>query len=127
MIHLKDIIKPRIKKRFEELRKMGVQTVMITGDNLLTAATIAAEARVDHFVAQVSPQDKLDFIIKVQKEGKTVAMCGDGTNDAPALAQTDVGIAMATGTSAAREAGNMVDLDSDPKKIIEIVKMVSKY
>lgn len=123
VIHLKDIIKPRIKERFEELRKMGVQTVMITGDNPLTAAAIAAEAGVDDFVAQASPQDKLDFIIKAQKEGKTVAMCGDGTNDAPALAQADVGIAMATGTSAAREAGNMVDLDSDPKKIIEIVKI----
>lgn len=102
---------------------MGVQTVMITGDNPLTAAAIAAEAGVDDFVAQASPQDKLDYIIKAQEEGKTVAMCGDGTNDAPALAQADVGIAMATGTSAAREAGNMVDLDSDPKKIIEIVKI----
>ncbi|WP_432773152.1 potassium-transporting ATPase subunit KdpB [Francisella salimarina] len=123
VIHLKDVIKPHIKERFEELRKMGVQTVMITGDNPLTAAAIAAEAGVDDFVAQASPQDKLDFIIKAQKDGKTVAMCGDGTNDAPALAQADVGIAMATGTSAAREAGNMVDLDSDPKKIIEIVKI----
>ncbi|QIW10976.1 potassium-transporting ATPase subunit KdpB [Francisella sp. LA112445] len=123
VVHLKDIIKPKIKQRFEELRKMGVQTVMITGDNPLTAAAIAAEAGVDDFVAQASPQDKLDYIIKAQEEGKTVAMCGDGTNDAPALAQADVGIAMATGTSAAREAGNMVDLDSDPKKIIEIVKI----
>ena len=102
---------------------MGIQTVMITGDNPLTAASIAAEAGVDDFIAQASPKDKLDFIIKAQKEGKTVAMCGDGTNDAPALAQADVGIAMASGTSAAREAGNMVDLDSDPKKIIEIVKI----
>ncbi|MCL4132017.1 UNVERIFIED_CONTAM: hypothetical protein GTU68_004356 [Idotea baltica] len=123
VIYLKDIIKPNINERFAELRKMGVQTVMITGDNPLTAASIAAEAGVDDYIAQASPKDKLDFIIKAQKEGKTVAMCGDGTNDAPALAQADVGIAMASGTSAAREAGNMVDLDSDPKKIIEIVKI----
>ena len=123
VIYLKDIIKPNINERFVELRKMGVKTVMITGDNPLTAASIAAEAGVDDFIAQASPKDKLDFIIKAQKEGKTVAMCGDGTNDAPALAQADVGIAMASGTSAAREAGNMVDLDSDPKKIIEIVKI----
>ncbi|AXA34345.1 potassium-transporting ATPase subunit KdpB [Francisella adeliensis] len=123
VIYLKDIIKPNINERFAELRKMGVETVMITGDNPLTAASIAAEAGVDDYIAQASPKDKLDFIIKAQKEGKTVAMCGDGTNDAPALAQADVGIAMASGTSAAREAGNMVDLDSDPKKIIEIVKI----
>lgn len=123
VIYLKDIIKPNINERFAELRSMGVKTVMITGDNPLTAAAIAAEAGVDDFIAQASPKDKLDFIIKAQQEGQTVAMCGDGTNDAPALAQADVGIAMASGTSAAREAGNMVDLDSDPKKIIEIVKI----
>ena len=123
VIYLKDVIKPAIKEKFEELRKMGIKTVMITGDNPLTAAAIAAEAGVDDFIAQASPQDKLDYIKKVQKEGKTVAMCGDGTNDAPALAQADVGVAMASGTVAAREAGNMVDLDSDPKKLIDIVRI----
>ena len=123
VIYLKDVIKPNINEKFEELRQMGVQTIMITGDNPLTAAAIAAESGVDDFIAQASPKDKLDYIINAQKDGKTVAMCGDGTNDAPALAQADVGIAMASGTSAAREAGNMVDLDSDPKKIIEIVKI----
>ncbi len=123
VIYLKDVIKPGIKEKFGELRKMGIKTVMITGDNPLTAAAIAAEAGVDDFIAQASPQDKLDYIRKVQKEGKTVAMCGDGTNDAPALAQADVGVAMASGTAAAREAGNMVDLDSDPKKVIDIVRI----
>ncbi|WP_119344762.1 potassium-transporting ATPase subunit KdpB [Facilibium subflavum] len=123
VIHLKDIIKPGIKEQFSQLRNMGVKTVMITGDNPLTAAAIAAEAGIDDFIAQASPKDKLDYIHQVQKEGKTVAMCGDGTNDAPALAQADVGVAMASGTSAAREAGNMVDLDSDPKKLIEIIKI----
>ena len=120
-VHLKDIIKAGIRERFVELRRMGIRTVMITGDNPLTAAAIAAEAGVDDFLAQATPEDKLAYIRKEQAEGKLVAMCGDGTNDAPALAQSDVGVAMNTGTQAAREAGNMVDLDSDPTKLIEIV------
>jgi len=120
-IALKDIVKAGIKERFVELRKMGIRTVMITGDNPLTAAAIAAEAGVDDFLAQATPEDKLAFIRKEQVGGRLVAMCGDGTNDAPALAQADVGVAMNTGTQAAREAGNMVDLDSDPTKLIEIV------
>jgi len=120
-IYLKDIIKAGIKERFVELRRMGIRTVMITGDNPLTAASIAAEAGVDDFLAQATPEDKLAFIRKEQVGGRLVAMCGDGTNDAPALAQADVGVAMNTGTQAAREAGNMVDLDSDPTKLIEIV------
>ncbi|ETI63064.1 potassium-transporting ATPase subunit B [Sphingobium sp. C100] len=120
-IHLKDIIKAGIRERFVELRRMGIRTVMITGDNPLTAAAIAAEAGVDDFLAEATPEDKLAYIRKEQAEGKLVAMCGDGTNDAPALAQSDVGVAMNTGTQAAREAGNMVDLDSDPTKLIEIV------
>ena len=120
-IYLKDIIKAGIKERFAELRRMGIRTVMITGDNPLTAASIAAEAGVDDFLAQATPEDKLAFIRKEQTGGRLVAMCGDGTNDAPALAQADVGVAMNTGTQAAREAGNMVDLDSDPTKLIEIV------
>jgi len=120
-IALKDIVKAGIKERFGELRKMGIRTVMITGDNPLTAAAIAAEAGVDDFLAQATPEDKLDLIRKEQAGGKLVAMCGDGTNDAPALAQADVGVAMNTGTQAAREAGNMVDLDSDPTKLIEVV------
>lgn len=120
-IHLKDIIKAGIRERFVELRRMGIRTVMITGDNPLTAAAIAAEAGVDDFLAEATPEDKLAYIRKEQGEGKLVAMCGDGTNDAPALAQSDVGVAMNTGTQAAREAGNMVDLDSDPTKLIEIV------
>jgi K+-transporting ATPase ATPase B chain len=120
-IYLKDIVKAGIRERFGELRKMGIRTVMITGDNPLTAAAIAAEAGVDDFLAQATPEDKLDLIRKEQQGGKLVAMCGDGTNDAPALAQADVGVAMNTGTQAAREAGNMVDLDSDPTKLIEIV------
>ncbi|MET1756362.1 potassium-transporting ATPase subunit KdpB [Novosphingobium sp. RD2P27] len=120
-IHLKDVIKAGIRERFAELRRMGIRTVMITGDNPLTAAAIAAEAGVDDFLAEATPEDKLAYIRKEQGEGKLVAMCGDGTNDAPALAQSDVGVAMNTGTQAAREAGNMVDLDSDPTKLIEIV------
>jgi K+-transporting ATPase ATPase B chain len=123
VIHLKDIIKGGIKERFAELRKMGIRTVMITGDNALTAAAIAAEAGVDDFLAQATPEAKLRLIREEQGKGKLVAMCGDGTNDAPALAQADVGVAMNTGTMAAREAGNMVDLDSDPTKLIEIVEI----
>jgi K+-transporting ATPase ATPase B chain len=123
VVHLKDIVKGGVKERFAELRAMGIRTVMITGDNPLTAAAIAAEAGVDDFLAQATPEDKLALIRKEQAEGKLVAMCGDGTNDAPALAQADVGVAMQTGTPAAREAGNMVDLDSDPTKLIEIVSI----
>ncbi|GJD54885.1 potassium-transporting ATPase subunit KdpB [Methylobacterium dankookense] len=121
VVHLKDIVKGGIRERFAELRRMGIRTVMITGDNPMTAAAIAAEAGVDDFLAQATPEDKLALIRREQAEGKLVAMCGDGTNDAPALAQADVGVAMNTGTVAAREAGNMVDLDSDPTKLIEIV------
>ncbi|MGN7160129.1 potassium-transporting ATPase subunit KdpB [Sphingomonas sp. SAFR-052] len=120
-IFLKDVVKAGIRERFGELRAMGIRTVMITGDNPLTAAAIAAEAGVDDFLAQATPEDKLALIRKEQAGGKLVAMCGDGTNDAPALAQADVGVAMNTGTQAAREAGNMVDLDSDPTKLIEVV------
>jgi K+-transporting ATPase ATPase B chain len=120
-VFLKDVVKAGIRERFGELREMGIRTVMITGDNPLTAAAIAAEAGVDDFLAQATPEDKLALIRKEQVEGKLVAMCGDGTNDAPALAQADVGVAMNTGTQAAREAGNMVDLDSDPTKLIEVV------
>jgi K+-transporting ATPase ATPase B chain len=123
VIELKDIVKPGIRERFAALRKMGIRTVMVTGDNRVTAAAIAAEAGVDDYIAEATPQDKLDYIRKVQAEGRLVAMCGDGTNDAPALAQADVGVAMQTGTQAAREAGNMVDLDSDPTKLIEIVEI----
>lgn len=121
VVCLKDIVKGGIRERFAELRRMGIRTVMITGDNPMTAAAIAAEAGVDDFLAQATPEDKLALIRREQAEGKLVAMCGDGTNDAPALAQADVGVAMNTGTVAAREAGNMVDLDSDPTKLIEIV------
>jgi K+-transporting ATPase ATPase B chain len=120
-IFLKDIVKAGIRERFGELRAMGIRTVMITGDNPLTAASIAAEAGVDDFLAQATPEDKLTLIRQEQEGGRLVAMCGDGTNDAPALAQADVGVAMNTGTQAAREAGNMVDLDSDPTKLIEVV------
>ena len=120
-VHLKDIVKAGMRERFAELRRMGIRTVMITGDNPLTAASIAAEAGVDDFLAQATPEDKLAYIRKEQVGGRLVAMCGDGTNDAPALAQADVGVTMNTGTQAAREAGNMVDLDSDPTKLIEIV------
>jgi K+-transporting ATPase ATPase B chain len=121
VVHLKDIVKSGLIPRFQELRRMGIRTVMITGDNPLTAAAIAAEAGVDDFLAEASPENKLALIRSEQAEGKLVAMCGDGTNDAPALAQADVGVAMNTGTMAAREAGNMIDLDSDPTKLIEIV------
>ncbi|WP_353230332.1 potassium-transporting ATPase subunit KdpB [Novosphingobium sp.] len=121
VIALKDVIKAGVRERFLELRRMGIRTVMITGDNPLTAAAIAAEAGVDDFLAEATPEDKLALIRKEQQGGRLVAMCGDGTNDAPALAQADVGVAMNTGTQAAREAGNMVDLDSDPTKLIEIV------
>ena len=121
VVHLKDIVKAGIRERFGELRRMGIKTVMITGDNPLTAASIAAESGVDDFLAEATPEDKLAYIRREQEGGKLVAMCGDGTNDAPALAQSDVGVAMNTGTQAAREAGNMVDLDSDPTKLIEIV------
>ena len=121
LIHLKDVLKAGMRERFAELRKMGIRTVMITGDNPLTAASIAAEAGVDDFLAEATPEDKLALIRKEQIGGRLVAMCGDGTNDAPALAQADVGVAMNTGTQAAREAGNMVDLDSDPTKLIEVV------
>jgi len=121
IIHLKDIVKPDIRPRFAELRAMGIKTVMVTGDNPLTAAAIASEAGVDDFLAQATPEDKLAYIRREQQGGRLIAMCGDGTNDAPALAQSDVGVAMQTGTQAAREAGNMVDLDSDPTKLIEIV------
>ena len=123
VVHLKDIVKGGIRERFSELRRMGIRTVMITGDNALTAAAIAAEAGVDDFLAQATPETKLQLIRDEQAQGKLVAMCGDGTNDAPALAQADVGVAMNTGTMAAREAGNMVDLDSDPTKLIEIVEI----
>ncbi|KKX31521.1 potassium-transporting ATPase subunit KdpB [Rhizobium sp. LC145] len=123
IIHLKDIVKGGIRERFAELRRMGIRTVMITGDNPMTAAAIAAEAGVDDFLAQATPENKLSLIREEQAKGKLVAMCGDGTNDAPALAQADVGVAMNTGTVAAREAGNMVDLDSDPTKLIEIVEI----
>jgi potassium-transporting ATPase ATP-binding subunit len=123
VVHLKDIVKGGIRERFAELRRMGIRTVMITGDNPMTAAAIAAEAGVDDFLAQATPEDKLKLIRAEQAEGKLVAMCGDGTNDAPALAQADVGVAMNTGTQAAREAGNMVDLDSNPTKLIEVVEI----
>ena len=123
IIHLKDIVKGGIRERFAELRRMGIRTVMITGDNPMTAAAIAAEAGVDDFLAQATPEDKLRLIRDEQAKGKLVAMCGDGTNDAPALAQADVGVAMNTGTQAAREAGNMVDLDSNPTKLIEVVEI----
>jgi K+-transporting ATPase ATPase B chain len=121
VIHLKDVVKGGMKERFEQLRAMGIRTVMITGDNPLTAAAIAREAGVDDFLAEAKPKDKMDLIKREQAEGKLVAMTGDGTNDAPALAQADVGVAMNSGTQAAKEAGNMVDLDSNPTKLIEIV------
>jgi len=123
VIHLKDIVKGGIRDRFAQLRAMGIRTVMITGDNPLTAAAIAREAGVDDFLAQATPKDKMDLIKKEQREGKLVAMTGDGTNDAPALAQADVGVAMNSGTQAAKEAGNMVDLDSNPTKLLEIVEI----
>lgn len=121
VVQLKDIVKAGIRERFGELRRMGIRTIMITGDNPLTAAALAAEAGVDDFLAEATPEDKLALIRREQAGGRLVAMCGDGTNDAPALAQADVGVAMNTGTQAAREAGNMVDLDNDPTKLIEVV------
>lgn len=123
VIHLKDVVKPGMRERFDEMRRMGIRTVMITGDNPLTARAIADEAGVDDFLAEATPEDKLALIKREQAGGRLVAMTGDGTNDAPALAQADVGVAMNTGTSAAKEAGNMVDLDSDPTKLIEIVEI----
>ena len=123
MIHLKDVVKGGIRERFAHLRAMGIRTVMITGDNPLTAAAIAAEAGVDDFLAEATPEAKMDLIRREQADGKLVAMTGDGTNDAPALAQADVGVAMNTGTQAAKEAGNMVDLDSNPTKLIEVVEI----
>jgi K+-transporting ATPase ATPase B chain len=123
VIHLKDVVKGGIRERFAHLRAMGIKTVMITGDNPLTAAAIASESGVDDFLAQATPEDKMALIKREQAEGKLVAMTGDGTNDAPALAQADVGVAMNTGTQAAKEAGNMVDLDSNPTKLIEIVEI----
>jgi K+-transporting ATPase ATPase B chain len=123
VVHLKDVVKPGIKERFAELRAMGIRTVMVTGDNPVTAAAIASEAGVDTFLAEATPEQKLDYIRKQQTGGRLIAMAGDGTNDAPALAQADVGVAMQTGTQAAREAGNMVDLDSSPTKLIEIVEI----
>ena len=122
-IELKDIVKGGIKERFAELRRMGIKTIMITGDNRLTAAAIAAEAGVDDFLAEATPEAKLKLIREYQAEGRLVAMTGDGTNDAPALAQADVAVAMNTGTQAAKEAGNMVDLDSNPTKLIEVVEI----
>ena len=123
VVELKDIVKPGIQSRFAELRRMGIKTVMITGDNKLTAASIAAEAGVDDFLAEATPEAKLKLIRAYQGEGRLVAMTGDGTNDAPALAQADVAVAMNSGTQAAKEAGNMVDLDSNPTKLIEIVEI----
>ncbi len=122
VIHLKDIVKPGMKERFAQLRRMGIKTVMITGDNKLTAAAIAAEAGVDDYLAEATPENKLKLIREYQAEGRLVAMTGDGTNDAPALAQADVAVAMNSGTQPAREAANMIDLDSDPTKLIEIVE-----
>jgi K+-transporting ATPase ATPase B chain len=123
VIHLKDVVKRDVKERFTELRRMGIKTVMITGDNPVTAAAIASEAGVDDFIAEATPEDKLRYIRNEQAQGRLIAMCGDGTNDAPALAQADVGVAMQSGTQAAREAGNMVDLDSSPTKLIEVVEI----
>ena len=123
VIYLKDVVKGGMKERFDSLRAMGIKTIMITGDNPLTAKAIAQEAGVDDFLAEATPEDKMALIKKEQSGGKLVAMTGDGTNDAPALAQADVGVAMNTGTQAAKEAGNMVDLDSNPTKLIEIVEI----
>ena len=123
VVQLKDVVKEGIHERFEQLRRMGIRTVMITGDNPLTAKAIADEAGVDDFLAEATPEDKLALIRREQAEGALVAMTGDGTNDAPALAQADVGVAMNTGTQAAKEAGNMVDLDSNPTKLIDIVEI----
>src|SRR6185437_1651311 len=126
VIHLKDIVKGGMGERFDELRKMGVRTVMITGDNRVTAAVIAGEAGVDDFLAEATPEAKMALIKEEQAKGRMVAMTGDGTNDAPALAQSDVGVAMNAGTSAAKEAGNMVDLDNNPTKLIEIVEVAKQ-
>jgi K+-transporting ATPase ATPase B chain len=123
VVHLKDVVKGGIRERFEQLRAIGIRTVMITGDNPLTAASIANEAGVDDFLAEATPEDKMALIKREQREGKLVAMTGDGTNDAPALAQADVGVAMNSGTQAAKEAGNMVDLDSNPTKLIDVVEI----
>ncbi len=123
VIYLKDTVKPGLKERFDELRKMGIKTLMCTGDNPLTAATIAKEAGLDGFIAECKPEDKIEAIKKEQAQGKIVAMTGDGTNDVPALAQADVGIAMNSGTQAAKEAANMIDLDSNPTKILEVVEI----
>ena len=123
VIHLKDTVKTGISAKFDEMRAMGIRTVMITGDNPITAAAIAREAGVDDFLAEATPEDKMARIRAEQAGGKLVAMTGDGTNDAPALAQADVGVAMNTGTQAAKEAGNMVDLDSNPTKLLEIVEI----
>jgi K+-transporting ATPase ATPase B chain len=122
LVYLKDTVKPGMRQRFDEFRRMGIKTIMITGDNPLTAAAIAAEAGVDDFLAEATPEAKLKLIRSHQEEGRLVAMTGDGTNDAPALAQADVAVAMNTGTQAAKEAGNMVDLDSNPTKLIEVVE-----
>lgn len=121
IIYLKDIIKPGMRERFNQLRRMGVRSIMLTGDNRITASVIAKEAGVDDFIAEATPEDKIQVIQREQAEGKLVAMTGDGTNDAPALAQANVGLAMNSGTQAAREAANMVDLDSDPTKLIDLV------
>jgi K+-transporting ATPase ATPase B chain len=123
VVHLKDVVKEGMRQRFDRLRSIGLRTVMITGDNPLTARAIATEAGVDDFLAEATPEDKMALIRREQEGGRLVAMTGDGTNDAPALAQADVGVAMNTGTQAAREAGNMVDLDSNPTKLIEIVEI----
>jgi K+-transporting ATPase ATPase B chain len=123
VVHLKDVVKEGLRERFAELRAMGIRTVMVTGDNPLTAAAIAREAGVDDHLAEATPEDKLALIRREQQGGALVAMTGDGTNDAPALAQADVGVAMNTGTSAAKEAGNMIDLDSDPTKLIDVVRI----
>ena len=123
MYKRQDIIKSGVKEKFADLRKMGIKTIMVTGDNPLTAAAIAAEAGVDDFLAEATPEGKLEKIREFQREGHLVAMTGDGTNDAPALAQADVAVAMNTGTQAAKEAGNMVDLDSSPTKLIDIVRI----
>ena len=122
-IHLKDVVKPGIKERFAQLRQLGIRTVMVTGDNPLTAAAIAAEAGVDDVIAEATPEKKLQRIRQEQADGKMVAMCGDGANDSPALAQADVGMAMNDGTQAAREAANLVDLDSDPTKLLDVVQV----
>jgi K+-transporting ATPase ATPase B chain len=123
VVALSDVLKPGIRDRFERLRAMGLRVVMVTGDNPLTAAAIAKEAGVDDYIAEATPEDKLAYIRKEQRAGRLIAMMGDGTNDAPALAQADIGVAMNSGTQAAKEAGNMVDLDSDPTKLIEVIEI----